>query len=335
MSKKSNLSFAFMVLTYNHQDYILEHLESIKYLVNAFGESIDVDLMINDDCSKDDTCYLIDQWLRINKDLFRYTETIYNRSNFGTCASVKNLLGRLKADHCKLTAGDDVYSYENIFELSKCKSDVAILSGRALLLQGENLAFDRLTNILATASQIIYKKDSLLHRLKHFSYNNAPNILYSRECLLNSKVLAYLERFDVIEDWPLQIAIARQFPILKFELIDKVLVYYRRTQGSIFIVENDRFKKDKESIYNDLIKKEQNLIERIRLSSRKFCFKTDNRAINKLFNVDFYLFGLSFLLQFFKIFQKEKSLAISVDLHQKHYSEIRLKALNLKMSICR
>tara|TARA_B100000963_G_scaffold361702_1_gene398807 strand:+ start:6905 stop:7912 length:1008 start_codon:yes stop_codon:yes gene_type:complete len=335
MIKNHTPSFAFMVLTYNHEDYILEHLESIKYLINSFSKNIDVDIIINDDCSKDDTCYLIDQWLKINKDLFRYTETIYNRTNLGTCESVKNLISKLKADNCKLTAGDDVYSYENIFELSMFKSDIAMLSGRALFLYGDNLMFDRASNILATATQIIYKKDSLLHRFKHFSYNNAPNILYSRNCLTNSEVLLHLDQFDVIEDWPLQIAIARQFPILKFELIDKVLVYYRRTQGSIFIVANDRFKKDKESIYNDLIKKEQNLIERIRLTSRKLCFKTDNRVINKLLNLDFYLFGISFLLNLFKIFQKEKTLAISVDPHQKHYSEIRLKALNFKMSISR
>lgn len=335
MIKARTPSFAFMVLTYNHENYILEHLQSIKYLITSFGKSIDVDIIISDDCSKDDTCYLIDRWLKINKDLFRYTETIYNRTNLGTCKSVKNLISKLKADNCKLTAGDDVYSYENIFELSKCKSDIAMLSGRALFLYGDNLMFDRVSNALATATQIIYKKDSLLHRFKHFSYNNAPNILYSRNCLTNSEVLLHLDQFDVIEDWPLQIAIARQFPTFKFKLIDKVLVYYRRTQGSIFIVANDRFKKDKESIYNDLIKKEQKLIERIRLSSRKFCFKTDNRVANKLLNLDFYLFGLSFFLNLFKIFKKEKTLAMSVDLHQKHYFEIRLQALNLKISICR
>ena len=326
MIKKYTPSFAFMVLTYNHKEYILEHLESIKYLVNTFGECIDVDLIINDDCSKDDTCYLIDQSLKINKGLFRYTETIYNRTNMGTCASVKNILDRLKADRCKLTAGDDVYSYENIFELSKCKSDVAMLSGRALFLHGD-------CNILATATQIIYEKDSLLYRLKHFSYNNAPNILYSKECLLDSEVLAHLERFDVVEDWPLQIAIARQFSTFKFELIDKVLVYYRRTQGSIFIVANDRFKKDKVKIYDDLIQREQKLIERIRLGSRKFCFKIDNWAINKLLNLDFYLFGLSFLLKIFKIFRKEKIIVINVDLHQKHYSEIRLKVIEFKSNL--
>ncbi len=333
MIKTYTPSFAFMVLTYNHEDYILEHLESIKYLVNTFGECIDVDLIINDDCSKDDTCNLIDQWLIINKDLFRYTETIYSRSNLGTCAGVKNLLHRLKADHCKLTAGDDVYSYENIFELSKSKSDVSILSGRALFLYGGNLVFDRVANILATATQIIYEKDSLLHRFKHLSYNNAPNILYSRGCLSDSEVVEHLERFDVVEDWPLQIAIARRFPAFKFQLIDRVLVYYRRTQGSIFIVANDRFKKDKEKIYDDLIQKEKKLIERIRLRSRKMCFKTDNRLINKLFNLDFYLFGLSLLLKIVEIFRKEKTLVISADLHQNHYSEIRLKAIEFKFNL--
>ena len=333
MSKKTRFSFAFMVLTYNHKDYILEHLESIKYLVISYGRYVDVDLIINDDYSRDNTCALINQWLDVNQSIFRYTEKIYNNHNLGTCASIKNVLDKLKADRCKLTAGDDVYSYENIFELSNCEPNVAIMSGRALFLHGDNLTFDRMANTLATATEVIYQDDSLLHRFKHLSYNNAPNIFYSKDCLSDSAVLQHLQRFDVVEDWPLQIAIARQFPAFKFQLIDKVLVYYRRTQGSIFIVVNDRFKKDKEKIYDDLIQNEKMLIERIRLVSRKICFKIDNRVINKLFNLDFYLFSLSFLAKSFEIFRKEKNLVISTDFHQNHYSEIRLKAIEFRNNL--
>ena len=156
------------------------------------------------------------------------------------------------ADRCKLTAGDDVYSFENIFELTHYESDTAIVSGRTLYLLGEKLGVDRIANALATATQVVYQNDSLLHRFKHLSYNNAPNLLYATECILNPNVREYLQRFDVVEDWPLQVAIAREYPKRRMELIDNVLVYYRRTPGSTYIVANQRFVKDKLQVYNDL-----------------------------------------------------------------------------------
>lgn len=328
-------SFAFMVLTYNHENYILEHLESVKHLINAYGKNIDADIIISDDCSSDKTCFLIDNWLDINKKLFRNIDKIYNSSNLGTCKSLINILDRLKADKCKITAGDDVYSYENIFELSDFNHDVAIVSGRTLFLYENKLKFDRVANILTSASQIIYERDSMLHRFKHFSYNNAPNILYSKKCLIDSEVITHLKNFDVIEDWPLQIAIARKFPDLKFKLLEEVLVYYRRTIGSIYLVANERFNNDKLKIYNDLIKKEKNLLEKIRLISRRICFKLNNKILNKFFNLDFYFFGFAFLLKVFKIYDIETNSLISQDLHQRHYHKIHTKAFKMRMLICK
>jgi glycosyltransferase involved in cell wall biosynthesis len=323
MQANTRPSFTFLVVTYNHQDYILEHLESIKYLVLSYGAGIDVDVIINDDCSRDNTCTLVDKWLQLNAALFRSVKTIYNPSNLGTCASVNNMLKHMVADNCKLTAGDDVYSFENIFDLTQHDLDVAMTSGRALYLTDDVLSVDRLSNILATATQVIYQNDSLLHRFKHFSYNNAPNLFYATECLLHPKVRAYLERFDVMEDWPLQVAIARQFPERSFKLIDQVLVYYRRTAGSTYIVANQRFVKDKIQMYDSLILNERNSIERLRLNSRKFCFKTQNRWINKIFNLDLYYFAASCIFQLYRIFKKTKTANMRLNHHQLHYARIK------------
>ncbi len=324
-------SYAFLVVTYNHQEYILEHLESIKYLVQTYGTGIDVDLIVNDDCSRDQTCTLVDSWLGCNARLFRNVKIIYNSKNLGTCASVNNMLTHMKADRCKMTAGDDVYSFENIFDLTQCEPNNALVSGRVFHLFGDELKFDRFANILATATQSIYRKDALLHRFKHFSYNNAPNILYEKECLLHPQVREYLQRFDVVEDWPLQVAIARQFPERNFRLIDKVLVYYRRTLGSTYIVANQRFIGDKLAIYNDLIKNEESWLERIRLRSRKFCFVSQNWWINKLLNLDFYFYIVAFVCAIFEIKKNEKKLVIDIRRHSRHYSEIKEKAQLNKM----
>jgi glycosyltransferase involved in cell wall biosynthesis len=327
MSAESKPSFAFLVLAYNQQEYILEHLESIKYLVKTHGAGWDVDLIVNDDCSRDQTRTLVNAWLVINAQLFRHIKTIYNQKNLGTCASVNNALSHMLADRCKLTAGDDVYSYENIFELTKYGPDEAMVSGRALFLLGDELRVNRIVNGLATATQAIYKNNTLLHRFKHFSYNNAPNLLYATDCLLHPRVRAYLQQFDVVDDWPLQLSIAREFPERRLKLIDQVLLYYRRTPGSTYIVANQRFVKDKINIYDDLIQHEVRWIDRMRLTSRKFCLKSQNRWINKLLNIDFYFFSLSCACKILEIFMYRSNLKTSLHLHRRHYINIRKAAL--------
>jgi glycosyltransferase involved in cell wall biosynthesis len=319
-------SFAFLVVTFNHQEYILEHLESIKYLVLTHGLNFDVDLIVNDDCSRDQTRTLVDHWLVSNAKIFRYVKTIYNPKNLGTCASIANMLKEMVADRCKITAGDDVYSFENIFELTQHNPDVAMVSGRALSLIDNLLQIDRLSNHLATATELIYEDASLLHRFKHFSYNNAPNLMYATECLLHPNVREYLGEFDVTEDWPLQIAIARQFPKRRHKLINEVLVYYRRTAGSTYIVANQRFTKDKIKIYSDLIQQENCWFERMRLRSRHFCFISNSQFVNKFANIDFYLFLASYGLKVLRISKRSKIIEISVEKHRRHYAEIKVAA---------
>jgi hypothetical protein len=326
-------SFAFLIIAFNHDKYILEHLESIKYLVEKYGANYDVDIIVNDDCSRDKTKILIDEWLRINSSLFRNVKVIYNNINLGTCASVNNMLGHVVADRCKITAGDDVYSFENIFELTKHDSEVGIIFGRTLYLIGDELKFNRISSFLATATQLIYRNNNLLHRFKHFSYNNAPNMLYAKTCLLNINVRTYLQNYDVIEDWPLQIGIARQFPLRKISLINSVLVYYRRTPGSTYIIANQRFIEDKVKIYDDLIRSESNPIEILRLKSRKFCFNSKNRLINKILNLDFYYFSFNIFQNLPKILNSERKINIRVCDHRRHYEHIKFRAVDLRKNI--
>jgi glycosyltransferase involved in cell wall biosynthesis len=333
MCSEFRISFAFLVLTYNHQNYILEHLESIKYLVQTYGADLDIDLIINNDCSKDKTQELVNQWLKINAVIFRNIKTINNPVNLGTCLSVNNMLDCVVADRCKITAGDDVYSYENIFELTQHGSDIAMMSGRALYLYGDSIQIDRLSDALTTMTQVVYRDNSLIHRFKHFSYNNAPNILYAKECVLHSNVREYLQKFDVTEDWPLQIEIARQFPDKRLQLINKVLVYYRRTEGSTFIVANKRFINDKNKIFDDLIVNEKNIFERIRLKSRKFCFNLETKVLKKILNIDLYLFVLISLIKIGIIYLSHREIRINLNTHKKHYLKIKQRAQNFEKKI--
>lgn len=62
--------FTFCVLSYNHEKYILETLESIKFLVKNYGGKLKINLIIGDDCSDDNTAAIIDFWLQKNRVLF-------------------------------------------------------------------------------------------------------------------------------------------------------------------------------------------------------------------------------------------------------------------------
>lgn len=327
MSVDTNPSFAFLVLALNHQEYILEHLESIKYLVQTHGANWEVDLIVNDDASHDRTKILVDSWLEINAKMFRHIKTLYNPKNLGTCKSVNNMLKHMVADRCKLTAGDDVYSFENIFELTAYADDTSMVMGRPLYLLGNELGVNRTDTILTTATQAIYQKNLLLHRFKHLSYNNAPNLFYATECLLNSRVRDFLIKFDVVEDWPLQVAIAREFPHRRLVLIEKVFVYYRRTQGSTYIVANQRFIKDKLELYDNLIRSEANYLDRLRIVGRRNCFKLQNPLANKLLNFDWYIYLIGCVLKFNQIYKKDKEMSLDIDANKNHYAIIRSRAI--------
>lgn len=333
MLSKRKPSFAFLVVAFNHQDYILEHLESIKYLISTYGEEIDIDLIINDDASKDNTLTIIKRWVEININLFRSVKVISNAENLGTCASINNMMDYMSADACKLTAGDDVYSFENLFHFAFQDVDLAFLSGVALYLLNSEIQTSKTPFRLAAATQEIYKNCASIHRFSHISYTNAPNLIYSANCLLNQNVRSYLTQFDVVEDWPLQIAISREYPKARFKLIDRVLVYYRRTPGSTYIVENDRFSNDKIKIFEDLLDNERSLFRRLRLRSRKFCFKLGGKVLSKILNIDLYFFAISWIVQSRNIEKLSRSMDFKVQQHKEHYANIRYEALIVKKKI--
>jgi hypothetical protein len=151
---------------------------------------------------------------------------------------------------------------------------------------------------------------------------------------LHPNVRTQLQLFDVTEDWPLQVAIARQFPERRFELIDEVLVYYRRTIGSTYIVANQRFVKDKITMYNFLIANDNNWLERIRLRSRRYCFGINGKILKKVINIDFYFFAIHFIMYIKTIWSQWKKVNINIEKHQRHYLSIRSNSDTFK-STCR
>jgi Glycosyl transferase family 2 len=324
-------SFTFIVLTYNHSRYILEHLESIKYLIENFGNGIAVEIIVTDDASRDDTVALSKFWLNKNSYLFKKTTILSDGINRGTCKNLTRALGHLATDYCKITAGDDVYSYENLFFESKKLDGNHILSGLPLNLVDGTIDSTRfeLFNLFATNS--IYEKSPYLTRLKKINFFNSPSIMYTASALLNNDITSFVDQYSVTEDYPLQIRMAELYEPLKFVQVDKVFIYYRRTANSTYLVKNTEFTRDKLAIFNYLIQTEPNIFAKQLLRNRFFCSNTENRYLKRVFNLNIYLYGFSVLNNIAHIMKKIKKFDPQLDKHQNHYDAIALKARNYQI----
>jgi hypothetical protein len=318
-------NFTFSVLCYNHEKYIIEHLESIRYLTNKYGSGIEVSLIINDDTSIDNSTYLIKSWVDKYSSLFKNTSLLFNDDNIGTAKSTINIIRNCNTDYLKITAADDIYSYENIFSFSSNCDKYLICSGTPLCLENGKIYKNRFDILSIIASKYIYQGKNKTDRFKLLSLNNAPNIIYKAECLKNKSLHIFLNKFDVVEDLPIQIAISKM-PQYNFYQDNKVYVYYRRTRGSTFIIENKRFIKDQVSIFDYLINDTSSFIKKILLKNRRYCFKLSNRYIKKLINLSFYIFIIQSCFRFILIINDFTRIESKLSSHQKHFDLIQSKA---------
>lgn len=329
MPNKVN-NFTFCVLTYNHSDYIIEHLESIKYQVKKYGRGVDCSLIINDDASKDDTVIKIEGWLVKNSKLFKSVKKIVNNANVGTCQSVINIVKALDTDFCKITAGDDVYTFNNIFDFISKDTNYSLTSGIPLrVVDGVvKVSFFEVFNYFA--SDQIYKNEPLLKRLANLSIVNAPNLFYSVKYLRNKRVLEFLKRFDVVEDLPLQVAIAEADSQSKLVSTKVPIVFYRRTPGSAYLVASKRFNNDQVKMFEYLIdlhsKRGQNF-QVFLLKNRKYLFISKQNPLKALLNFSKYIYLFKLVYHLPSIIREYRNFKLNLKDYQAYFEEVRLASV--------
>jgi hypothetical protein len=325
--QKKQISFSFLVLAFNHESYIIEHLESIKYQILRYGQGIKVDILINDDCSRDKTVDYIEKWISFNKSIFNRVVVNYSQNNRGTCASVVDLLLSIETSLFKLTAGDDIYSFENIFEAAIADDNIAFKVGFPLFIEDGILRENLISNILTISTEVVYSKKSIVKHFTNFSYNNAPNMFYNLNCIKDIGTIKFIQNFDVTEDWPIQLAISRLHPQKKIKYMDKVLVYYRRTSGSTYIVANSRFINDKLKIFRFLIENSHSYLDKLRISIRQSAFKISNKYISRIINIDLHIYLFECFLNVRTIYNKWKNLNLDERKHVIHLEFIKNRAV--------
>lgn len=219
------------VITYNSSKTVLETLESIKSQTYQ-----NIELIISDDCSTDDTVQLCQEWVDKNIDRFVNALVIEAPINTGISANCNRAERACQGEWIKIIAGDDILLPECIESLIGYVSntpDAYIVFGRFVAFGGneelcrnvQNL-YDRNNDILDGLSVEEQKEYVLKCIVPH-----APVCFYNRLKFLECGII-YDERIRNVEDYPRWMNVLSKG--INFHFLDKYIVKYRVGEGVSF-----------------------------------------------------------------------------------------------------
>lgn len=216
---------SIVVITYNSSEYVLETLGSIKSQTYK-----NIELVISDDCSADETVSICQEWVEENKQRFVRTEIVEVEKNTGVAPNCNRGLRASKGKWVKLIAGDDLLvsvGLENFVSFVGENSDrLAIMSAGYFIGERSGvMGVDVSHNEMNSKQQL---KSLLLNDIGSFP-PIGPTGFVNREMLI--KIGGFDESYPMIEDFPLTIKVLDRGH--KIYVLDKPCVKYRINKGSI------------------------------------------------------------------------------------------------------
>ena len=187
------------IVTYNSSKYIIDTLNSVK------AQSYEnIELIISDDCSPDNTVELCRNWLDANKDRFVRTKLITVDKNSGVTCNCNRAKAAAEGQWFKLLAGDDLMMpdciKENVEFITANPKAKIIFSKTQLFTETEgkiNLSDKFLPKPYTKeifASSAEYQHDCL----SQYNFLPAPSSFISEEIFRKHD---YNETYPASEDW--------------------------------------------------------------------------------------------------------------------------------------
>ena len=101
--EKEAVLVSVVIVCYNAERYIIEAMDSVK---NQTYQNIE--LIITDDCSNDDTYSICEKWIENNAERFRNVILTRTGKNSGVAVNINNGCKKTNGEWIKLMAGDDL-----------------------------------------------------------------------------------------------------------------------------------------------------------------------------------------------------------------------------------
>lgn len=210
------------VITYNSSKTVLETLDSIKAQTYQ-----NIELIVSDDCSTDNTIEICRNWIEQNKDRFACTKLLTIDKNTGVSANLNRAEAACQGVWVKGVAGDDMLMpncVQNCIEYVTKHPDTIYLFGRIEVF-GSSPEHCRQVENVFDYSFFSWTIEQQYERLV-FGDNLVPaaTVFYNRKRVVELGITND-ERIPLLEDWPKWIVCLKKG--VCFHFIDEVLVRYR------------------------------------------------------------------------------------------------------------
>ena len=126
---------SIIVATYNSSRFVIETLESAKAQTWQ-----NIELVVSDDCSADNTVELCRNWIAQNKDRFVNTQLITVPANTGVSANCNRMIQSSVAEWIKMIAGDDILlpnCIEDNMQFVHLNPEASIVFSKVLLYKND------------------------------------------------------------------------------------------------------------------------------------------------------------------------------------------------------
>ena len=216
------------IVTYNSSKTIVETLDSVYNQTYP-----NIELIVSDDCSTDNTVFLVEQWLSNNKSRFVRTELLTTLHNTGISANYNRAAKACHGEWVKDFDGDDIMlphciqtfiNYVSLYPDTICAfSKIYAFRGNALMSERVEmpLRYDFFQWPIEKQYHFLVFVDNQIP---------APTCFYNRE-KAESLGIKNDERIPMLEDWPKWINYLKKN--VRFHFIDEELVLYRLSESSI------------------------------------------------------------------------------------------------------
>jgi alpha-1,3-rhamnosyltransferase len=226
---------SIVIITYRSSEYIVETLNSIK---NQTYKNIE--LIITDDCSPDDTVSICNKWLDVNSKYFVRTKLITSDINTGIAPNTNRGFRESKGSWIKFLAGDDLLAAQciekNINYVKNNQSANVVFSKAQIFTDKKGTKIYK--NIVPNDNDLLFfdlSVEQKFHSLLGTNFLPAPTAFIRSEIY---KKYPNDEDFPFLEDKPEWLLLL--YNGINFSFMNEVTVLYRISSSNIS-VSNEHF----------------------------------------------------------------------------------------------
>ena len=221
---------SIVITTYNQEKMILDCLNSLLR-----SQISDVELIVSDDCSPDNTYDVVQNWIDTNGNKFEKAVLVRQDINRGTVQNLISAINRSTSPYIKSIGGDDWFT------------DGAIDKIRDFIKTHD---FDVAFSSLRIANQDHYGNIDISYEATpaskvegFFSFNSQRQFkcLCKKNCLWAPAALYTRTYWDNVKLWELNLIILEDWAMwllgtmnnMRFAEVQEILVVYRQHMGSV------------------------------------------------------------------------------------------------------